>query len=206
MRNDKTSMIIIEDHPVMRKGLADWFQKTGRWNVTGTASALDEAKAILAHLYAKGSKVDMLLLDIQLKDGWGLDIIPWLKKKNAELPLLAVYSAFDDYAHVSAALSMGVKAYVTKYRSESELEKALRTVLDGKTHIDESAQEKFHTAIEVFSLLTKREGEILSFIKDGLSNKQIAVKLGIKRETVDNIVSCIYNKTGIHSRPELLKL
>jgi len=135
-----------------------------------------------------------------------LSIIPWLKARKTKMPLLAVYSAFDDYPHVSASLGLGIKAYVTKRQSESELERALNIILGGKIYIDETAQEKFQTAAEVFNLLTKREGEILSLIKSGLTNKQIAARLGIKRETVDNIVSCIYAKTGIHSRPELQRL
>ena len=136
------NIIIVEDHPLMQKGLTSYFSGTDRWKVAGTASSLAEAK----HLLCKTSEefpLDVLLLDIQLEDGWGLDIIPWLKEQRKEeqqsLPLLAVYTSFDDYSHVSTALSLGVKVYITKLRSEKELEAALLNAFRGlsalmKTH------------------------------------------------------------------------
>ena len=217
---EKKSLIIIEDHPVIRHGLAAWFAQTGRWNISGAASSLADAKNMLAKVAA-----DIVLLDIQLEDGWGLDIIPWLANhscgvntaapmtaQSVTTPLLtaplltAVYSAFDDYAHVSAAMSLGVKAYVTKRRSEAELEAALLQALSGAIYIDEAAQTKLWNVTNIFSLLTKREAEILTLVKSGLSNKQIAGRLGISRRTVENILSCVYDKTGIRSRLELERL
>ena len=98
MKNEKVSIFIIEDHPVMSNGLAEYFGNTGRWRVTGTAASLSEAKTRLA-----GIRADLVLLDIQLEDGWGLDIIPWFAKQTefAEqtepaMPVTAVYTVFDD--------------------------------------------------------------------------------------------------------------
>ena len=202
-------IVIIEDHPVMREGLVCWFAGTGRWEVAGSAASVAEAKELLARVNA-----DIALLDIQLDDGWGLDIIPWLKTARththahtqSDTPIVAIYSAFDDYAHVSAAVSMGVRAYVCKRRSERELEAALLKALNGETCIDETAQARLETAKNIFSHLTRREAEILSLVKDDLSNKQIAARLGISHRTVENVLCCIYDKTGITSRLELQKL
>jgi DNA-binding NarL/FixJ family response regulator len=195
-------IVIIEDHPVMRKGLASYFGGTGRWQVMGTASSLAEARELLRHVQA-----DIALLDIQLEDGWGLDIIPFVEKTRPEQqPLMAVYSSFNDYAHVSTALSMGVRAYVCKNRGEEELEAALQTALGGKVYIDDTAHTRLHNTVNLFSLLTKRETEILNLVKSGLSNKQIAVRLAISRRTVENILSCAYDKTGIRSRLDLERL
>jgi len=200
-----TRIIIIEDHPVVRNGLSAFFTATGRWKISGIAASLAEAKKLLTSVTA-----DIVLLDIQLEDGWGLDFIPWLvtqsEQKTNPLPLFAVYSAFDDYAHVRAALSMGVKAYITKRRSEQELENALHKALNGELFIDEAAQQKLQTITDLCSLLTKRETEILNMVKRGLSNKEISSQLGISRRTVENILSCVYDKTGIKSRLELERL
>ena len=195
---EKPGLIIIEDHPVMREGLAAYFEGTGRWQVVGIAAELDEAKEILSH-----TTVNVVLLDIQLENGWGLDIIPWLKQP--EMPIIAVYSVFDDYAHVRAALGMGVRAYICKRRNQKELEQALLKALQGQIYIDDSVQAKLNTAADLFSLLTKRESEILSLVKDGLSNKEIAARLRISYRTVENILSCVYDKTGIKSRLELAR-
>ncbi|MDR0496040.1 MAG: response regulator transcription factor [Treponema sp.] len=215
-------IIIIEDHPVMRDGLASYFNSTGRWRVMGTASNLAQAKELLT-----GIRPDLALLDIQLEDGWGLDIIPWLAEqalfaeqtqlaeknqnvtagsKAGSATLMAVYSSFDDYAHVSAAMSLGVRAYITKRRSEYELEQALLQVLEGKNWIDEKVQTSFRAFTDFSSVLTRREKEILGLVARGLSNEQIAGNLGISRRTVENILSCIYDKTGISSRLELQRL
>ena len=200
-----TNIIIIEDHPVVRNGLSAFFTAAERWKVMGTAASIAEARKLLTSVTA-----DIVLLDIQLEDGWGLDIIPWLvtrsKQKTILLPLLAVYSAFDDSAHVRAALSMGVKAYITKRRSEQELENALRQTLNGENYIDKTAQQKLQTITDLCILLTKRETEILNLVKKSLSNKEISSQLGISRRTVENILSCVYDKTGIRSRLELERL
>ena len=204
-----TSIIIIEDHPVVRNGLSAFFTGTGRWKIIGTAASLAEAKKLFADV-SNPVCADIVLLDIQLEDGWGLDLIPWLTTQSEQklytMPLLAVYSAFDDYAHVRAALSMGVKAYITKRRSEQELENALRQTLDGEPYIDAAAQQNLQTITDLCSLLTKRETEILNLVKKGLSNKEISSQLSISRRTVENILSCVYDKTGIKSRLELERL
>jgi DNA-binding NarL/FixJ family response regulator len=205
-----TNIIIIEDHPVVRNGLSAFFRGTGRWKIMGTAASLAEAKKLFADVSGNSVCADIVLLDIQLEDGWGLDLITWLTTQSGQklytMPLLAVYSAFDDYAHVRAALSMGVKVYVTKRRSEQELENALRQTLDGEPYIDEVAQQKLQTITDLCSLLTKRETELLNMVKRGLSNKEISSQLGISRRTVENILSCVYDKTGIKSRLELERL
>ena len=200
-------IIIIEDHPIMREGLASYFLGTGRWQVLGAVSNIQDAKKLLSCTAA-----NLILLDIQLENGWGLDIIPWLKRQTSEksgcqhIPVMAVYSAFNDFAHVGAAISMGVQGYISKHRSESELENALLKTLEGETIIDDSVQAKINITANIFSLLTKREAEILSLVKCNISNNQIASRLGISQRTVENILSCIYDKIGIHSRLELQKL
>jgi DNA-binding NarL/FixJ family response regulator len=198
-------MVIVEDHPLMRKSLAGFFAGTGRWLVLGTASTLEDAKALLS--ISAAARADILLLDIRLEKAWGLDIIPWLHERGGEkIPAVVVYSGFDDYAYVSAALSLGVRGYVGKNQNETELEAALRTVLAGNVYTDKTVELNLRTVTHAISLFTKRETDIFILVKQGLSNQQIAEKLGIKRRTVENILSCIYDKTGISSRLDLQKM
>ncbi|MDR0496989.1 MAG: response regulator transcription factor [Treponema sp.] len=198
---------IIEDHPVVREGLTAYFNKTDRWQVMGTASTLAEAKELLTNI-----RPDLVLLDIQLDDGWGIDIVPWYSEQARfaeqtwEVPLMAVYSSFEDFAHVSAALGMGVKAYVCKRRTEQELENALLKALEGEEWIDEAARTTYKTYTDLTGRLTKREKEILSLVKRGFSNDQIAASLGINRRTVENLIYCVYDKTNIRSRKKLQEL
>jgi DNA-binding NarL/FixJ family response regulator len=193
----------------MRKGLASWFAGTGRWKVSGIAENIEAAKEIMSQ---SAEFPDIVLLDIQLKsdqekEAYGLDFIPWLKKQySKKAPVTAVYTQFDDYAHVNAALSYGVQAYVCKSRSETELEEALLSALGGECYIDPAVESKVRKVDEVRKLLTAREAEILSLVKEDLSNKRIAEKLNISVRTVENVLSCIYYKTGISSRGDLVKM
>ena len=205
-------IVIVEDHPVMRKSLAAWFAKTGRWQVQGSAASLEEAKAIIAASPPEEWPPEIVVLDIQIASGgnnsaWGLDLVPWLREQDwKQTPAVAVYSHFNDYAHVNAALSMGVAAYISKNSDEKELEAALQTVLTGGVYVDKTAESNLKNAVTAFQLLTKREAEILGLVKAGLSNRTIAAKLGISRRTVENMLLRIYCKTGIGSRLEIQKM
>jgi len=196
------NIFIIEDHPIVLESLSSFFANTGKWKVLGTASSVEQAKVKLSDT----GSFEVLLLDIQLEDGWGLDIISWMQEQKMKMPLIAVYTAFDDYGHVSAAICLGAKAYITKRRNKQELEAAVLNALNGIVCIDEAAQMKLNVVTSYTGMLTKRESEILTLVKSGLSNKDIAYKLDISIRTVQNILSCIYDKTGIKSRQELEKL
>jgi DNA-binding NarL/FixJ family response regulator len=209
-------IFIVEDHPVMRKSLAAWFAETGRWQVQGSAANLEEAKAIIAAFPPAEEPPEIVVVDIQLETGksssaWGLDLIPWLREQQQKqgwkkAPIAAVYSQFNDYAHVNAAFSMGAAAYISKNSDEQELEAALHTVLAGGKYVDKTAEFNLKNAEAAVQLLTKREAEILGLVNEGLTNRLIAEKLGISRRTVENILLRIYCKTGIGSRLELQKL
>ena len=204
------SIVILEDHPVMRKGLAAWFAGTGRLQILGIAADLAEARGLFSEMAALP---EILLLDIRLsspdgaaEDAIGFDIIPWLRERFGKTPLVVVYTHFDDYAHANAALGFGVRGYVCKYRSEEELETVLHAVLRGEVSIDKAVEPKLKNAVEAHKLLTRREAEILKYIREGRSNKRIAAALGISPRTVENLLSRIYYKTGIASCSDLQKL
>jgi DNA-binding NarL/FixJ family response regulator len=207
------TILIVEDHAIMRKGLSDFLTETGRWQVLGEAASLEEAKSLLST--TAPPQADILLLDIDLQKTSGFDIIPWLrlqktkgsacKKRRAEIPAIVVYSAFDDYAHIQAAFKLGARGYVCKSQSEAELEAALTAVLDGGTYLCESLQTKILVATETLELLTKREQQIFTLVRAGRSNRSIAKQLEISVRTVENHLSCIYGKTGL-TRASLQKL
>jgi len=196
------TIFILEDHPIVSDSLASFFNDTGRWNVLGTSSSLDEAKEKIPLL----ENIDVLLMDILLPDGWGLDIVPWLKNQNYKMPILAVFTAFDDYSYVSTALSLGVMVYLTKLRKKEKLESAIINAFDGIICIDEDAQRKINKITSLTDMLTNRESEILISIKKGLTNEEIARNLSISPRTVSNIISCILDKTGIKNRRTLEKI
>jgi DNA-binding NarL/FixJ family response regulator len=203
---DKKNIVIVEDHPVMRKSLAAWFTETGRWKVVGAAADIDEAADLLSADGAGGA-ADIVLLDIQLDGAWGVDLIPRLRERlGAAAPPCVVYSAFDDCAHVNAALNAGAWGYVSKKSDEPELEKALQTALAGSQYVEKSLREHLRQITGVIDRLTRRESEVFNLAREGLSSRRIGARLGVSPRTVDNILSIIYDKTGVRDRKELMKL
>ncbi|MDR2110038.1 MAG: response regulator transcription factor [Spirochaetaceae bacterium] len=203
------NIVIVEDHPVMRKGLAAWFAETGRWKVLGTAASLEDAAALFCSIHAEitGGTADIVLLDIQLEGAWGLDLIPRLRERFGKAsPPCVVYSAFDGWAYINAALNAGARGYVSKRSGEEELEKALQAVLAGDEYVEKSLREHLGRVTGMVERLTRRETEVWNLAREGLSSRRIGSRLGISPRTVDNILSIIYDKTGIRDRRELMKL
>jgi DNA-binding NarL/FixJ family response regulator len=206
---DIKKLLIVEDHPVMRKSLAAWFTETGRWKVLVAAAGLEEAEALLCPAPAErgGEKPDIVLLDIQLEGGWGLDLIPRLRDTLGEAaPYCVVYSAFEDWAHINAAFSAGARGYVSKRSDEAELDRALLAVLAGNEYVEKSLGERLGRVSGMIDRLTRRETEVWNLAREGLSSRRIGSRLGISPRTVDNILSIVYDKTGIADRRELMKL
>jgi NarL family two-component system response regulator LiaR len=79
-------------------------------------------------------------------------------------------------------------------------------VLRGEIYKDDAVERELAAVGSALNLLTRREGEILTLVKEGFSNRAITGRLGLSRRTVENILSCVYDKTGISSRLELRKL
>jgi len=101
---------------------------------------------------------------------------------------------------------MGVKAYVCKRSGVQELENTIFAALEGKLYVDKRVERGLKNGKDMGGLLTRREREIFTLAKSGLSNSEIAAELGLNQRTVENIISGVYEKTGISSRLELLRL
>jgi DNA-binding NarL/FixJ family response regulator len=201
------TLALVDDHVFMRRGLADYFTQTGRWTVWGEAADLEEAESLLAAPRAGTSLPDIVLLDIALKNSWGLDLIPRLKDlyKNKHPPVI-VYSVYGDYAHIKAALRSGAAGYVNKSQGEAELENAMEIVLKGGSGFSAELLAKISAVSDIMLGLTKREREIFDMVQRGKSNRQIAEILDIRLRTVENNLSIIYAKTGVHYREDLENL
>jgi len=201
MQKEFENIIIIEDHSIMRNGLLDYFEKKDRFKIAGAADSIKDAKELISR-----ASCDIIILDLQLKDGLGLALIPYIREMYEKKPVIAVYTAHSDYVHVSAAIGKGVDVYMHKYRGVEELENAIIKALNGEKYIDDLVESKLKLLSDFEDTLTRREKEIFVMVKNGKNNKQIAVSLGIKARTVENILHCVYDKLGVHSRPELIEL
>jgi DNA-binding NarL/FixJ family response regulator len=197
------SIFIVEDHRMTARGLAAWFAEGGRWTIAGTAAALEEAKQRLLETEAPPG---VILLDLQLSGGEsGLNLIAWLREQNAlkRIPVV-VYSHFSDIAHRNAAIKLGAAAYICKSQSDRELEDALFKIMTGlhagKTPMEASLDNAAQKVEKMLDCLTKREAQIFLLVRESYSTQRIAAKLGISRRTVENHLSCVYDKTGIRRK------
>ena len=151
----------------------------------------------------------MIILDIELGNDWGLDLIGELRKisKNEiKLPPVLIYSVYDDYAHINAALRAGVKSYVCKSQSIEELLNAMEGVVSGKGGFNSALVQRFASVSDLKLRLTKREQEIFDMVQKGIKNKEIAADLNVSLRTIENNLGIIYDKTGVKNRRELENL
>jgi DNA-binding NarL/FixJ family response regulator len=202
------TVVLIEDHSLMRRGLASFLAGTGKWRIIGEAASLKEATVLFESISAGATPMpDLTLLDIQLEKEWGLDLLPLLKERYGEAaPPVLVYSVYEDYSHVKAAIRAGAAGYVYKSREDVELEMAMDAVLRGGFFSAPHLMSRIAEVSDIMLGLTKREHQVFGMVQRGMINRDIAVELGISVRTVENVLSIIYDKTGIGSRKELEKL
>jgi NarL family two-component system response regulator LiaR len=200
-------VLVIEDQTITRRGIASFLAETGRWSLAGEAASLEEAMDFFEKLSHTGDTPppDIVLLDLQLNDASGLDFIPWLREKTdgTAMPKIVVFSVYSDYGHIQASFRMGAQGYVCKNQQEEELEEAMNMVLQGNVYVNRNLIPAILRTTDLLNCFTKREADIFLLVQQGLDNRQIAEKLSISPRTVENNLSNIYDKTGVHSRKKL---
>jgi len=208
-------IMLIDDHPLAINGIGAWLSGTGRFTICGTAENITEAVSLI-------EKMDVLpeiiFLDISLGEEDGLDFIPKLKeickKKNTEaeareasqilIPNILICSMYEDPFLIQQAFDMGAKAFISKSAKSSEIITAIDALLEGGTYIN--PMYKLENLNQAFTLLSRRENEIVALVKRNLNNRQIAKRLCLSLRTVENHITRIYIKTGAKSRDGLINL
>jgi NarL family two-component system response regulator LiaR len=200
-------VLIVDDHPMMRRGFGDCLIDTGRFLIAGEAESLEEGRAMLEHLK---EPPDMIVLDSGLGDENGLDCIGMVKElcaaRKIRVPPVLIYSVFEDPFRVQAAIQLGARGYVSKSAGERELLRAIDRALAGEPYIDEKFEVTAQKNEGLYDLFTRREREILMLVKQHYDNRRIAALCGITPRTVENHLSHIYYKTGLKNREQLRSL
>ncbi|MDR2375223.1 MAG: response regulator transcription factor [Treponema sp.] len=203
----KTAVLLIEDHPLMRRGLAACLEDTGRFSVTGSVGSLKEGRRFIEGA-GKGVFPKLVILDIHLGAENGLEFIEFFrgfcKTRGIAMPAVLVCSVLEDPFRVRTALRMGAAGYIHKSTGEIELLRSIETVLSGGEYIDPRLQVKLGRDSGGYSKFTRREEQILTMIKQNYTNQRIAAELFISLRTVENHISHIYLKTSRYTRQELV--
>jgi NarL family two-component system response regulator LiaR len=197
-------VLILDDHPLMRRGFADCLIDTGRFLIVGEAESLESGQFVMEHLNVP---LDLVILDIGLGNENGLDFIELLKSfcaaRNTTVPPMLIYSVYEDPYRIQTAVRMGVRGYVSKSAGEAELLRAIDRVLAGEQYIDKKFEEPVQKSEDLYDMFTRREREILMLVKQNYDNEKIAALCEIAPRTVENHLSHIYCKTGLKNREQL---
>jgi DNA-binding NarL/FixJ family response regulator len=196
-----TSVVIVDDHQLFRSGVRA--ELAGLVDVLGDAATVEDAVRMIAAL-----EPDVVLLDVHMPDGGGLEVI----RQSAPAQRFLALSVSDAPEDVIAVVRAGARGYVTKTISGEELADAIRRVADGDAvfspRLAGFVLDAFAslTPAEVdpeLDQLTTREREVLRHIARGYLYKEIAARLGISTKTVEAHVSAVLRKLQLSSRHEL---
>jgi two-component system, NarL family, response regulator len=192
-------VLIVDDHPVVRAGLATLLRKEVGLKVTGSAHSGEEALEIL-----KGSPVDVMLLDIRMPSISGIDLLNLLKNTENP-PLVLILSSYEYEEEIYRAVKAGARGYLSKNASRAEIVGAIEAVIRGGKYFPENIAALIAER-EERSSLSPREIEILEMVSKGLTNKEIARVLEISQYTVRNHINHISAKLDVGDRTEAATL
>ena len=207
MQTRKISIVLVEDHALVRAGLKNLLSLSSEYNVVGEAEdGLAAIRCILKHTPS------LALIDLRLPKKSGLEVIAEIKKRSPEVKMLAL-TAHKSEDLVHAALAAGASGYVSKNATYRELDIAIKSILEGKTYLCPAVSGKVverylqsrKTTVRVtkWDTLTKREREVLNLIAEGNKNKEIAVVLYISVKTVEKHRANLIKKLDLHNSAAL---
>lgn len=198
-----TRLVVVDDHPVFRHGLVSLFESNG-FAVVGEAAGAAEAIAVVTR-----ERPDVVLLDLGLPDGTGVDVTARLTGLFPELRIVII-TMYDDAGSVRDAITAGAVGYVVKDASPGQLIAAVRAAEQGAVVFGSRVAPTAGLGLPPAETdpfgLTPRERDVLELLVRGLSNPQIAERLGISGKTVSNNVSTLLAKLRAGDRAEAARI
>jgi two-component system response regulator DevR len=195
-------VFLVDDHEVVRRGIADMINAEPDLEVGGAASTARQAVARVA-----ATVPDVAVLDVRLPDGSGIDVCRTIRSANPEVQCLMLTAYDDDEASYSAVLA-GAAGYVLKDIRGQHLVESIRRVAKGESLVQKAVTRKVVTELtgtatdSPASNLTTRERQVLELIAEGLTNRQIGDQLDLAEKTVKNYVSGLLAKLGMARRTQ----
>ena len=207
--NSKIKVFLVDDHKILREGLALIFQSTNDFEIVGQSGNSEEALPILLRL-----NPNLIVLDISLPGKSGLDLARDLRAQIPKLKIILL-SRHDQSEYIKEAKKIGVHAYVLKDEAGGDLLVAARSVLSGRYYLSPrlnsnkvedflSDYDKRPNDKDLLAKLTAREIQILKLIGEGKDNTKISEILGIQPKTAKIHRQSIMNKLSIHKATELV--
>ena len=196
-------VFLVDDHELVRRGITALLNAEVDIEVVGEAATAAQARSRI-----RATRPDVAVLDVRLPDGSGIDVCREVRSENPEVKCL-ILTGYDDDEAIYAAVLAGASGYVIKDVQGSGLLDSLRKVAAGRVLIDPSLSRRVverinatHHADPRLETLTARERDILPLIAEGLTNREIGVRLGLAEKTVKNYISGLLSKLGLQRRTQ----
>lgn len=210
---NKTRIILVDDHPIVRDGIFAALMKVNEIEIVGEASNGDELYKLIDE---NKVKADVVLLDLSMPKMSGTEIARTLKEKHPHLKIL-VFSSYTDEDSIFSSIQAGADGFLPKDAMRDELVTAINEVRSGKEYLSKSipntilmkyiskAKLEDYKDDNVNNQLTKRELEILKLIAEGLHYKEIGEQLFISARTVETHKNNIMQKLNLNSTIDMVK-
>ncbi len=206
MSTPPIKLVLVDDHALVRQGLADLLSRSAGMQVLATSGRAEEAFELL-----RQHRPDLLILDLRMAPTDGITLLKALRERGETTPVL-VLTMSEAAEDLGAALRLGVRGYLLKDMEPADVIEAIRRAARGELVVAPSIAGKLAailqsgeepgSAASLVKQLTGRERQILGYVAAGMSNKAIARALGISHDTVKLHVRHILAKLGLSSRVE----
>ena len=196
-RTADIAVMIVDDHEVVRRGIAEVIDRADGMTVVAEAGTVAEGvrRATLV-------RPQVMLVDLQLPDGTGIDILEGVRSALPDTRAI-ILTSFDDDDSLAAALEAGAAAYVLKTVRGAEIADVVRSVAAGRTLLDERTVTRRRAGHDDPTAdLTPSERKVLDLIGEGMSNREIAERLGVAEKTVKNHITSLLSKMGLQRRTQ----
>jgi DNA-binding NarL/FixJ family response regulator len=202
----RSRVLLVDDHPVVREGLAGLIEKDPDLTVCGEAGSIAEAMRLVQEL-----RPDAAVVDISLGSENGLDLVARLRAEGHDLRIL-ILSMHDEMLFGLRSLRNGANGYVMKHEATNHLLEALHQIMDGRVFVSPRLSDRLIETVTSpkkqpssdIDRLTDRELEIFRLIGTGLATSKIAEQLHISQKTVDTHRMRIKEKLGVQTASELI--
>jgi two-component system, NarL family, response regulator DevR len=200
---------LLDDHEVVRRGVAELLEASGEFAVVGQGGSVADG---IQHLVDEDLDLDVAVLDVRLGDGNGIELCREIRSRRPEVAVLMLTSYSDEEALADAVLA-GASGFVLKQIRGNDLISAVRAAAGGHRLIPHDQVERALRMLkaraadaERLGSLSEQERRIFALIGEGNSNRQIADQLYLAEKTVKNYVSNLLSKLGMHRRTEVAAL
>ncbi len=205
--NNPIRILLVDDHALFRESLVRLLESESDCKVVGHCATIAQARQILSR-----TPVDVILLDYDLGEELGTDLLDVLRIRESSLRILMVTAGMRDSATLNA-LNTGVAGVIFKHSGPGQLIDAIRRVANGGTWLDDGtlrsliadSSERKDLESTVRSL-SERQRQVLRSILDGLSNKEIAAKLQVSETSIKSTIQELFNKAGVRTRSQLVRI